>query len=76
MITKQTIEKNYSYLDEVAIENMKVLLAVRPPQGFADSMSIARVSYKQALAMLEIKENSLETLAQEAGIIKKDTTHE
>ncbi len=71
MIINKVIEENYEYLDRVAIENMKVLLAVRPPQGFSDSMSISRVSYKQALAMLEVRETSLISLAEESGIIKK-----
>lgn len=72
MITKETIKKNYDYLDKVALETMKEYISKKPPQGFNDSMSIARVSYKQALAMLEVRESSLLTLAVESGICKKD----
>ena len=72
MITKQTIEDNKEYLDKVAIETMVSYLARSPLKGFSDSMSVSRISYKQALAMLEIRETSLESLADESGILSKD----
>lgn len=71
MITQEEIEKNYDFLDKIAIQTMISYLNKRPPTGFHDSMSISRLSYKHALAMLEVRENSLISLATEAGLIKK-----
>ena len=48
MITKQIIEDNKEYLDKVAIETMVSYLARSPLKGFSDSMSVSRISYKQA----------------------------
>lgn len=72
MITKEIIEKNKDFLDEVAIKTMVSYLHRSSLTGFKDSLSVSRISYKQALAMLEVRENSLESLAKESGIIKKD----
>ena len=71
MITKETIEGNREYLDRVALETMITYLNRTPLKGFTDSMSVARISYNQALAMLEVRENTIETLASDALILKK-----
>jgi hypothetical protein len=47
---------NDDFLDKVAIETMKIYLVNKQPQSYEDSLSIARISYKQAQAMLEAKE--------------------
>jgi hypothetical protein len=72
MITKKIIEKNKDFLDKVAMRTMVSYLHRSSLSGFKDSLSVSRISYKQALAMLEIRENSLESLAKESGILKKD----
>lgn len=71
MITEESIKKNYEFLDKIALETMKIYLDKKLPTGFHDSMSLARLSYKHALAMLDVAENSLVSLATEAGLIKK-----
>lgn len=72
MIAEETIKENQKFLDKTARKVMIQYLTGSKPKGFADSMSIARVSYKQALAMLEIKLSSLSSLAKESGIMKND----
>lgn len=74
MLTQKIIEDNQEFLDKIALQVMTQYVANSKPKGFADSMSIARVSYKQALAMLEVRTSSLTTLAQESSImrVKKD----
>ena len=70
MITKDIIDNNKDYLDKIAIETLVTYLNRSPPKGFSDSMSIARISYKQALAMLEVRETTLTSLAEDALILK------
>lgn len=66
------LKENQNFLDDVAKEVMKVYVGVRPPTSFEDSLSIARVSYKQALAMLEVRENALVGIAKdESKFFKK-----
>lgn len=72
MITKEVIEKNKDFLDKVAIKTMVSYLHRSSLSGFKDSLSVSRISYKQALAMLQVRENSLESLAGESGILKKN----
>lgn len=69
-ITEQLILENKEFLDRVAIEVMKVYVSRQPPKGFTDSMSIARVAYRQSLALLEVRENELVNLAKEVKLLK------
>ena len=69
-LTEEILQENKLFLDEVALETMKVYITRKPPQSFEDSISIARVAYRQALAMLEIRENSLLRLAKDVRLIK------
>ena len=62
MITKEIIEDNKEYLDRVALKAMVTYL---------DSMSVSRICYKQALAMLEVRETTLISLAEDALILRK-----
>ena len=71
MITKETIDLNKDYLDNVALQTLITYLNRTPLKGFSDSMSVARISYKQALAMLEVRETTLISLAEEALILRK-----
>lgn len=72
MITEKTIEDNKDFLDRVAIKTMTSYLHRSSLSGFKDSLSVSRISYKQALAMLEVRESSLKSLAEESGILKKN----
>jgi hypothetical protein len=74
MLKESDITKpaNKEYLDKVAVQVMTTYLNRSPLKGFEDSMSVSRIAYKQALAMLEVRENSIITLATEAGLIKKN----
>ena len=76
MITIETIEKNNDFLDKVALETSLTYFTKKVPTGFKDSMSVARVSYKHALAMLTVRENNLFSLAKESGLIRKQTSDE
>lgn len=69
-LTEDDILSNSGFLDKIAIEVMKVYMTKQNPHNFGDSVSISRIAYKQALAMLMIRENSLITLAEEAGLLK------
>ena len=71
MITKEQIKNNLDFLDKVAISAMTSYIDRSPLKGFADSMSVSRIAYKQALAMLEVRENSLLSLAKESNICKE-----
>jgi hypothetical protein len=71
MITKEIIEENKEYLDRVAVAAMVTYLERTPLKGFSDSMSVARICYKQALAMLEVRETTLISLAEDALILRK-----
>ncbi len=59
------LKADKDFLDRTALEVMKIYISARRPQSFGDSMSISRISYKQALAMLEIRNNELSTLIKE-----------
>lgn len=71
MLTAKEITDNKEFLDKVAIVTLESYLHRSSPKNFADSMSLARVAYKNALGMLEVRENSLLSLAKEAGLYKK-----
>lgn len=71
-MTKETIEENKKFLDSVAKITLAQYLRKQSLTGFKDSMSLARISYKQALAFLKVREDSLVSLAEEEGLIKKD----
>lgn len=75
-MTKEKIKENKEYLDSVALVTMETYLQRSPLKGFNDSMSVARISYKQALAMLEVRENGILSLADESGVLKKDKSNE
>lgn len=59
-LTKETIQQNISYIDEVAIQTMVSFTNLKPPQSTKDSASIARISYNQALEMLSEKLKMIE----------------
>lgn len=69
-LNKKEIYDNRKFIDEVAIETMKKYVEMKPPTSFEDSMSIARISYKQALAMLTVKKESLIKLAEEQKLVR------
>lgn len=69
--TSKIIEDNKDLLDQFAMIALKTYLERSPLKGFKDSMSLARISYKQALAMLEIRENALEQLMEEEQIFQR-----
>lgn len=56
------------FLDKAAIEVMKIYINSKPPQGFDDSVKISRVSYSQALAMLEVRKNQLSKMIEERNL--------
>ena len=70
-VNQQAIE-DQEYLDKVAIEVMKSYLDNQKPKGFQDSVSVARVAYKQAIAMQLVRKTMLKELAEDVGIIKKE----
>jgi len=74
MLTKEIIKDNRAYIDNMASKVMVTYLERSPLKGFEDSMSVARISYKQALAMLEVRDNSLLNLAKEHNLIKEDNS--
>lgn len=55
------------FLDRVAERTMTEYFSTHP-NGFKDSLLIARLSYTQALAMLEIKNNGLQELINKNGL--------
>lgn len=55
------------FLDRVAERTMTEYFSTHP-NGFKDSLLIARLSYTQALAMLEIKKNGLQELINKNGL--------
>ena len=60
----------------MALEVMKVYVGNQPPQNFGNSLSIAKISYKQAIAMLDVKLNYVEDLINESKTLvkqKRDT---
>lgn len=59
-LTKEIIEQNISYIDEVAIQTMNSFTNLKPPQSARDSESIAKISYNQALEMLTEKLKMIE----------------
>lgn len=72
MSLSKVIEDNKEFIDAVAVETMKSYLRMKPPNSPEDSLSIARVSYRQALAMLEVKENALlPMLEKDPNIFKR-----
>ena len=71
MLTEDLIKEERAYLDRVALVVLECYVSNQKPKGFEDSMSLSRVAYKQALAMLEVRENSLKTLAKESGLMRR-----
>ena len=49
---------------------LEAYVSNQKPKGFEDSMSLSRVAYKQALAMLEVRETSIISLAKESGLMR------
>lgn len=49
------LKENEKYLDEVAIEVMKILMHRQPPTNTTESAKLADVCYKHAAAMLDAK---------------------
>ena len=70
MLTEEIISKEKGYLDRAALIVLEAYVSSQKPKGFEDSMSLARVAYKQALAMLEVRETSVLSLAKESGLIR------
>jgi hypothetical protein len=70
MLTEEIINEEKGYLDKAALIVLEAYIVSQKPKGFDDSMSLARVAYKQALAMLEVRETSLVTLAKESKLIR------
>lgn len=50
------------FLDNMAAKVMVKYFDIQQPMSWEDSMKIARLSYTQALAMLNVKENGLQEL--------------
>ena len=72
MNLSKVLEDNKEFIDTVAIETMKSYLRLKPPNSPEDSLSIARVAYRQALAMLEVRENALlPMLEKDSNIFKQ-----
>ena len=72
MSLSKILEDNKEFIDTVAIETMKSYLRLKPPNSPEDSLSIARVAYRQALAMLEVRENALlPMLEKDSNIFKQ-----
>lgn len=55
------------FLDRVAERVLTEYFNVHP-NGFKDNLSIARLAYSQAIAMLEVKKNSLQELINKNGL--------
>tara|TARA_R110002051_G_scaffold228401_1_gene290633 strand:- start:1154 stop:1375 length:222 start_codon:yes stop_codon:yes gene_type:complete len=70
MLTEEIISKERGYLDKVALVVLEAYVSNQKPKGFEDSMSLSRVAYKQALAMLEVRETSIISLAKESGLMR------
>ena len=70
MLTEEIIRSERAYLDRVALVVLEAYVNGQKPKGFEDSMSLSRVAYKQALAMLEVRENTLNSLAKESGLMR------
>ena len=71
-LTKKQISDGKSFLDKTAIDITIEYLRTQKPQGFGDSMKIARIAYKQALALLFVREKNLISLADEANLLEKE----
>lgn len=72
MITIEIINDNKDFLNKMAVEAMITYFNRSPPKSFKESEAIARVCYRQALAMLNVNMSELETLALETRVIKKE----
>lgn len=54
------------FLDQAAQEIMKIYINKALPKDFGDSMAIARLSYRQSLALLEVKNKQLQDIIDES----------
>lgn len=76
MNSPEYLKENEEYLDKVALETMKTfMLKSKLPEGIPDSVALARISYKQALAMLEVK-LSISALSDSVGILVREKRKE
>lgn len=64
MSTKELLEQNEEFLDDVAKSCMQGYIAFKPPTDSNDCVAIARISYRVAMAMLSVKLNEMEKLAE------------
>lgn len=56
------------FLDNMATKVMVKYFDIQQPMSWEDFMKIARLSYTQALAMLNVKENGLQELINKNGL--------
>lgn len=49
------LKDHEDFLDKVALEVALTYVKMKPPHSPSDNVKIATISYKQALAMLEVK---------------------
>lgn len=70
MLTEKQIQDNKDFLDKVALETSNLYVEAKRPTGFKDSMNVSRLAYSHALAMLEVRDNSLGKLAQDNKLLK------
>lgn len=72
MMRKELTKEDKKFLDGVALETLLRYLDRQKPKDFKESVQVARVSYKQALAMLQVRDEQLKEIAKEVKIIKEE----
>jgi len=66
MTTEEILDKHGEFLDKAALNIMKSYVDSQKPTDINDSVQLARIAYRGALALLEVKLNDL------SKIIEKD----
>jgi hypothetical protein len=70
-ITDGPIRDHQDYIDQVAMEYMNSMIRVKPPVNIQDAIALARISYKGALCMLQVKLDIFELAEEVKQIINK-----
>lgn len=65
---KQLTEEDKEFLDRTALELMKIYINGQRPKDFGESMTVARLCYRQALSMLDVKNKQLQDIIEETGL--------
>lgn len=72
MKVKKLSKEDHLFLDTVALEVLKVYLNGQRPNDFKQSIQVSRVAYKQALAMLKVKNDQLLEMSKEVNVVNDE----